>query len=338
MKKLLPLSGLLALAAVSACADVTPVAPAISAPVSSSAVRSGLDLNNVLSTAGASQSDEATALSSYLVQLNDELAASGSNMRYLKAELLMDGKRWDGVTSTLVVADDRYRGIGGEWVPGDPRRDGRVGVNYFVLQNLEPTTRDADGKNVKLVPKAQLYTQIEEGMTAWRNQSCSAPITPLGAKDKSVDIVQRGWVDRKFFWQFAPDTASANGIIGITLSQGFITPDGKFYTDIDRNGKVDLSRAEIYYNNRYYWGTSGAGNVVDFYSIITHETGHALGLGHFGKVFVNRSNIDADGFITSLDAIKYAPLAMMNAVYVTGRGEILGTDHSSYCQIWSAAK
>ena len=334
MKKLLSASGLLALVALAACSDVAPVAPAIAVPAASSAARS-LDMGAVLSTEGAVLTDEATALSEYLVQLNDELAASGSNMRYLKAELLMDGSRWDGVTSTIVLADNRYRGIGAEWVPGDPRRGERVGVNYLVQQNLLPTTRDADGKNVKLVDKVQLNAQIEEGMTAWRNQSCSAPITPLSKTDKSVDIVQRGWYDRKFFWQFASDTASANSIIGITLSQGFITPDGKFYTDIDRNGKVDLSFSQIIYNNRFYWGSNAAPNVVDFYSIITHETGHALGLGHFGKLFVTKHDT-ADGI--QISDIKYSPYAIMNAAYVTGRNEIAGTDRSSFCQIWSAAK
>ena len=334
MKKLLPASGLLALVAIAACSDVAPVAPAIAVPSASSAARS-LDMGNVLSTAGAVVTDEATSVSEHLVQLNDELAAAGSNVRIFKAELLMDAKTWHGVTSTIVLADDRYRGINAEWVPGDPRRDGRIGVNYGVTQALQPTTRDADGKNVRLVPLQQLDSQIEEGMQAWRNQSCSAPIVrvPLTAK---TDIQQLGWYPKQQFWAFTPgDTAAGNSIIGITLSAGFVTPDGKFYTDIDRNGKIDLSRAQILYNNRFYWGTSGADNVVDFYSIITHETGHALGLGHFGKLFVTKQ-ATADGI--QISDIKYAPYAIMNAAYVTGRNEIAGTDRSSFCQIWSYVK
>jgi hypothetical protein len=338
MKNLMRAGGALALASVAACGDVAMVNPAMT-PASRSSARSGLDatLSTPLSTLAASTSDEVATVSSHLARLNDELAASGSNMRYIKAELLMDGHLYDGRASTLVIADDRYRGIGGEWVPGDPRREGRVGVNYAVLQNLQPRTRQPDGTGVALVPFAQLNAQIEEGMAAWRNQSCSAPITPLSATDKSVDIVQFGWYPKEQFWAFADgDTVSGNSIIGITLSSGFLTPDKKFFTDIDRNGKADLSRSQVLYNNRFAWGNNGAANVVDFYSIITHETGHALGLGHFGKVFVTKHDL-ADGSI-SIDDIKYAPLAIMNAVYVTGRGEIAGTDHSSFCQIWSSAK
>lgn len=56
------------------------------------------------------------------------------------------------------------------------------------------------------------------------------------------------------------------------------------------------------------------------------------------KVFAHHKYVNANGQITSLDAIKYAPKAIMNAVYVTGREEILGTDHSSFCQIWASTK
>jgi hypothetical protein len=42
----------------------------------------------------------------------------------------------------------------------------------------------------------------------------------------------------------------------------------------------------------------------------------------------------ADGI--SISDIKYAPKALMNAVYVTGRTDILGTDNSQFCQIWAS--
>ncbi len=34
--------------------------------------------------------------------------------------------------------------------------------------------------------------------------------------------------------------------------------------------------------------------------------------------------------------MKFAPYAMMNAVYLAGRNELAGTDHSSFCQIWAS--
>lgn len=322
-KNLSRAGSLLALVAVASCADIAPpVAPmmSVSAPARSTSAES---------------SGEVALVNPYLEQLNAELEASGSDMRVIKAELLMDGNGWDGVSSTLVIADDRYRGIGAEWVPGDPRRGGRIGVNYRVTQNLQPVTRDADGTNTRLVPYAQLDTQIEEGMSAWRNESCSAPITrvPFAA---GADITHFGWYPTSVFRSLVGGPSGDN-IIGVTLSSIYINNlVDRIPTDIDRNGKADLARSQILYNARFRWGSNGAPNVVDFYSIITHETGHALGLGHFGKVFVTRQAL-SDGSI-SISDLKYAPYAIMNAVYVTGRNELAGTDHSSFCQIWAGVK
>ncbi len=38
----------------------------------------------------------------------------------------------------------------------------------------------------------------------------------------------------------------------------------------------------------------------------------------------------------SIADVKYAPKALMNAVYVTGRNEIGGSDNASFCQIWAS--
>ena len=325
---LLRMSGLLVFAGIAACGDITTVAPIAPTMSVASATRS----------VAAEPSGEIATISPYLAQLNDELDAAGSDIRNAKAELLMDGNGWDGVSSTIVIANDRFRGIGAEWVPGDPRRAGRIGVNYQVRQALQPTTRDPDGSNVRLVPFSQLDTQIEEGMQAWRDQGCSAPITRVPVSNAPTDIYQLGWFPKQQFWAIAGgDTLVGNRIIGVTLSAIFVDAVTRVPTDIDRNGKADLGRSQILYNNRFYWGATAAPNVVDFYSIITHETGHGVGLGHFGKVFANAKDLNPNGTIPAA-AIKYAPLAIMNAVYVTGRGEIRGTDHSSFCQIWASAK
>jgi hypothetical protein len=308
----------------------------------------------------ATGSDEASEVSPVLASMNRQLAASGAKVRIAKAELIMDGATWNGATSTLVFASDRYRGIGAEWVPGDPRRDGRVGVSYAVGSSHWGPAATFDNGSQQLVPNAQLDAQIEEGMAAWRGQSCSAPIArtavaagtdpdmlddifrgsaPGATYAQPADIVQGGWQPGSFFRTIAttpqdPQGLSGNNIIGITFTFVF-TDANDDPTDIDRNGKQDVALAEIYYNARFAWTAVGAPGSVDFYSIITHETGHALGLGHFGKLFVTKH--DAANGIQLAD-IKYAPYAIMNAAYVTGRNEIAGTDHSSFCQVWSAAK
>ena len=142
--------------------------------------------------------------------------------------------------------------------------------------------------------------------------------------------VESGWQTYTWFRTLAGGPAGDN-IIGVTLAFVFVDQNG-VYTDIDRDGKADLAQVEIFYNDAYYWG-NGAPNVVDFYSILTHETGHGLGLGHFGKVFVTKKDA-SDGL--SIADVKYAPYAMMNAVYAGGRNELAGSDNAQFCSIWAS--
>jgi hypothetical protein len=294
-------------------------------------------------------------VSPVLAELDARLAAAGSNLRVAKAEFIVDTSNWTGASQTL-IANDRARGLGSEWVAGDPRRDGRVGVTYTFdpRQGREPFTRNPDGSGLRQVPFPDLEPFLEEAMSAWRDQTCSsAPIervaVPAGVDpdlldqfflgsdggrpyEQVSDIVQGGWQVPGFFTAIAgPD---GDNIIGVTFTFWYVD-DNDVPTDINGDGKRDTGLAEIYYNTRFAWGDSQALNVVDYYSILTHETGHAMGLAHFGKVFITKHDA-ADGI--QIADIKYAPLALMNAVYVTGRGEIEGTDNSSFCMIWASKK
>jgi len=338
----LRLGAALALAGAAACADA-PVPTETLAPTTAADAK-----------AAASTTDENVTYSPLLAQINVGLEASRSPYRVSAAELRIAADGWNGVTSTVLVANDRARSLGIEWVKGDPRRDGRGGVTYAFGSNtaIAPTTRDPNGSNVRLVTPAEQAAYVDEAMSAWRNVGCSSqPITkvaiPAGTDPdildqlilgqapsqnyaQPADIVHSGWQTAQWFRTLAGGTFG-NSIIGVTLFFGFVDNAGNF-TDIDRNGQVDLALSELFYNDRFYWG-NGAPNVVDFYSILTHESGHSLGLAHFGKVFITKKDA-ADGI--SIADIKYAPYALMNAVYVTGRNEIAGTDVSSFCSIWSS--
>jgi hypothetical protein len=303
--------------------------------------------------AAAASADDAV-VSPFLADLDARLAAAGSNLRVARAEIIID-TAGDLASSQVLIANDRARGLDYEWVSGDPRRGGRVGVTYAFdpYQGREPFTRNPDGSGLRQMPFAELEPQLETTMSAWRDLTCSdAPIdrvaVPAGVDPDLLDqlflgsdgpprtyqqvsdIVQAGWQPSNFFTAFAG--SSGNNIIGVTFSFWFVDGNGD-PTDINGDGKLDTGLAEIYYNTRFAWGSTGALNVVDTYTITTHETGHAVGLGHFGKVFVTKKAA-ADGI--AIADIKYAPKALMNAVYVTGRTDILGTDKSQFCQIWAS--
>ena len=302
----------------------------------------------------AAAADDDAVVSPFLADLDARLAAAGSNLRVARAEIIVDTSG-DRATSQVLIANDRARGLAYEWVSGDPRRSGRVGVTYAFdpYQGREPFTRNPDGSGLRQMPFAELDPQLETTMAAWRNLTCSdAPIdrvaVPAGTDPDLLDqvflgsdgagrtyqqvsdIVQAGWQHPNFFTAFAG--ANGNNIIGVTFSFWFVDANGD-PTDINGDGKRDTGLAEIYYNTRFAWGNTGALNVVDTYTITTHETGHSVGLGHFGKVFVTKKAA-ANGI--QIADIKYAPKALMNAVYVTGRTDIMGTDNSQFCQIWAS--
>ena len=322
-----------------ACSDDSPTAP----------------ISEVDATNDAQTSSEVVYVSPALASINARLASDGAPRRIARAEVIWDAKSYDAASPTLVFANNRDHKLAYSWVPGDPRRSGRVGVTYAIDPSLAfpvgggtwPTDFDDYAFS-----QAELEDRLEESMSSWRARTCSdAPIerVPAGANPdfldelilgqpivgyaQPADIVQGGWPSPAFFNALAP--GGAGGIIGVAFTFVFVGGAGED-TDIDGNGRLDTELVEIYYNPNFYWNDGGTGPHVDFYSIITHETGHALGLAHFGKVFVTKKD-GVDGGGISLSEIKYAPKALMNAVYVTGRDEIAGTDAAAFCQLWASA-
>jgi hypothetical protein len=318
-----------------------------------------------------SSDDEVTQVGHpLLTRINAQLAAAHSNVRVEKAEIRYEAKGYDAQSATVIIANDRTHLLGSQWVDGDPRRDGRIGVTYAVDPQLQtfltglgfPVPVIENGAGFRLSSQAELDGLIEQTMQAWRDRQCSdAPIervavaagtdpdllddlflgrpSPSATYVQPADIVQAGWQPAEFFDAITP--GGSDVILGITFTFSYVDDQGTadesddVPTDINGDGRSDTGLAEIYYNPTFVWTTRGAPNTIDFYSVLTHETGHSLGLAHFGKVFITKKDA-ADGL--QIADIKYAPKALMNAVYVTGRNEIEGSDNGSFCHIWASTK
>ena len=248
----LRLGAALVLAATTACADV-PVPTAPLAPTETADAR-----------AAESTTDENVAYSPLLAQINARLAAADAPYRVGSAELRIAGDGWNNnVTSTLLLANDRTHSFGAEWVKGDPRRGGNIGVTYAFGSNtaIAPVTRDPNGSNVRLVTSAEQAAYIDEAMSAWRNigvlveadhegrhprwhgsghprparaRSGAEPELRAAGGHRALRVAARR--PGSACWR----AAGGDNIIGVTMSFGFVDNAGNF-TDIDRNGKADLS-------------------------------------------------------------------------------------------------
>jgi hypothetical protein len=282
-----------------------------------------------------------------LDKIRQRLVASGvKNVELASAEISVaaDSAGWQGATT--LIANDRTHTLSDAFVPRDPRRGGRADITYIVDQSNESAvSRTATNPRFNLT-KTELEPEIDASMLRWQNQpTCGAPavtkvaytgvdpdlIDGIVLGDPSrigtpfADITQAGWLSRTFFDALAPNGSSF--ILGVTFTFVFVDDKG-IATDIDRDGREDVAFREIYYNQRFFWTTDPTfPGGVDVQSVATHESGHAYGLGHFGKVFIDNRGV-----------VQYAPRAVMNAVYASSFRDLTGTDDASFCQLWANAK
>lgn len=300
-----------------------------------------------LRLAGPALSADARAEYSPMIdEIRQGLVASGvTNVELVSAEISVaaDSSGWDGATT--LIANNRTHTLSSAFVPSDPRRGGASSISYLIDQSeTNAVSRNSAGTPF-LLTSAAIEPEIDASMARWQNQpGCGGPtvvkIADSGADPDLIDgivfsnpaligtpfadITHAGWLPRAFFNALAPNGSSF--ILGVTFTFVFIDAAG-LPTDIDRDGRADVAFREIYYNRRFFWTTDPTFTpAVDIQSVVTHEAGHAYGLGHFGKVFIDNNGV-----------IQYAPRAVMNAVYVSSFRDLAGTDNGSFCQLWANA-
>lgn len=150
------------------------------------------------------------------------------------------------------------------------------------------------------------------------NLNSYAPATGALDFDIIADNYFGGWNDPTYF---ANCLGSAD-IIGVTWS--FFDADGALGEGFD--GYADRIYTEQYYNNGFDWVDGGSvylqfPPLMDIQSIVTHETGHAMGLGHFGGPNARQPfKLQPNGKV-------FDPEAIMNPFYLGGdKRELYPTD------------
>ena len=137
--------------------------------------------------------------------------------------------------------------------------------------------------------------------------------------DIITDNLFGGWYEPIYF---ANCLGSAN-IIGVTWT--FSDVDGALGEGLD--GYRDRIYTEQYYNNGFTWVNGGSpflSAIMDIQSIVTHEVGHAMGLGHFGGP---NHYPGGQPFKLQPNGRVFDPEAVMNPFYIGGdKRELLPTD------------
>jgi hypothetical protein len=262
--------------------------------------------------------DEAAALR-YVEDINAKLQAQGATYAVQRMEWAM-APGADLAAGNVVFANDRDLRLESRWVPGDARRladgDNITHATWLPAAFAPGVVGSVDGI-------------VDAAFNTWGKVKCSklplvkrtlaANIIPsaiLGVggfvnDPFAADIGTIGWIPGSLFDAVLGPGAS-QFVLGVTFTFTFVG-------DANGDGRSDTAHKEIWYNGAFTWSTSGSG--IDVESVVLHENGHALELGHFGKIHGTLANLK----------LHASPRAVMNAIILGTLRQPLGTDNAGYC-------
>ena len=297
---------------------LTACAPDATEPIASTAAV--VSQSPAYAKAGTSTGE---GVSPELQKINAALAAAGAGYAVEMAEISF-APTASVDKAQIIYAFDRTLRLASKWVPGDVRRgaDG-VNITYMIDQSYMNASGAGDAESA-----------IDASFGTWQHVSCSNLNIVKRPDDGNLnsavlgygnpfaaDIETLGFLPGGLFDALLGPGASTN-VLGVTFTFIFgSTVGGQFIpSDVDNNGRTDTALKEVWYNNAFSWTTSDAPG-VDVETVALHENGHALELGHFGKVSVTTSN----------GKLHVSPRAVMNAFILGVLRTPLGTDNASYC-------
>ena len=255
-----------------------------------------------------------TDLLQLMHDLNDVLKPQWIDYRIEQIELLTIGQ---GRPAARIHQRD-FR-----WVPGDSRRNAQDGALTYLV---DPSWGTATSGGVS---QPDTEAAIDRAMELWAASEClDFQVVKREFPGGDVTIFDY-FLDRGEFGDpFAADIVHAgwlsedsglldSDVLGISVTFIFIDPATGEPTDIDGDNRLDTALNEIYYNDRFRWALTGAGEAdpnqpVDLETVVLHESGHAFGVGHFGA----------------------PPQAVMNPTYTGPRQELYPIDVAGLCSVW----
>lgn len=267
------------------------------------------------------------AVLGWMDQINQKIP-HGSNVAIGQIELYTAGR------GTPVF---RHLRNGFRFVPNDARRNAEgTLLRYMVDSSASSPVR---GYTTSGLTAAQTEAAIGRAMNTWTSQICMRKVPfskryPMAGTDPDsvdywltgegdpsnvvlfqADIVHGGWINLPAWL--------GDDILAITFTLFFTDQYGR-PTDTDHDGYGDTAWTETYYNDIETYANGSVGVVpwaidqelpyFDVESIALHESGHALGLDHFGP----------------------PPVAVMNSAYNGLQQTLLPTDRAGVCGLFSS--
>lgn len=260
-------------------------------------------------------------------RINEDLAAMELNIAVEEIELFTIGR---GRPSNR-IHQRPFR-----WVAGDDRRLAQGDdITYLVDQS--------DGDTTSGLTSGQTESAIDRAMSTWDSEKCLKKVNIVKRADPGydpdifdclvtgnaadcgfpffADIVHAGWLPRSFF---DAATGLPDDVIAMSVTTVWLEYPGGPPSDINGDNRLDTAWYEVYYNDTFGtpgeprednpWGIDAPLPGVDVESIALHESGHSLGVGHFGP----------------------PPLAVMNPAYGGLRQSPYRIDHASMCTVWAS--
>lgn len=276
--------------------------------------------------------DRTAAVQAYIAEVNADLAARGLGIAVQMAEWVGGGGRHEA--GQTVYANDRELRLASQWVPGDPERnaDGN-NITYvvdrsFAMANVANSFSPLDSEPA-----------IDASFNTWDDVNCSkldiVKKPDIGGMNYSAilstgeptdifyaDISTIGFLPG-FLFDLVLGPGASESVLGVTFTFIWVDENGD-PTDMNDDGYADTALREVWYNDAFGWSTDGS--LTDIETVALHENGHALGLGHFGKVSITNSN----------NKLHVSPRAVMNAFILGSLRKPLGTDNGAYCGLYAS--
>lgn len=263
----------------------------------------------------------------------NETIFSGQSLKVSEIHIC---KSYDPATAVTTLDQQFESTLQSRWVPNDQRRDWNgdgnlqdidwVGFAPFALANgaINAVPIYTDMYDVWENDGYCNTVDIEEN--SWDGISNPSVILAIGGLQDNgpiADVSVVGFLPAFIF----EAVLGAENILGVAFSFVFIDENGD-PTSTTR-GKDDKAFTEIWFNDGFTWSNDPQFG-IDIESVVLHEFGHSLNLGHFG--ILQRFDF-ADG---TFDLV-YQPVNTMNALYIGEEKQTLGqNDKGNFCEAWGS--